>query len=277
MLNRKSERSSAGINNLTRALATLVLVVMSAGCNNLTEFNGETSRYGAIDIRGASTSATTVNASATAIFFEAVNAVVPNSSTQQNDACVYAVVDTTTLEVRGQSRVGDSLSLSVGGNQVPFPYQDANLRYATSATQPFSYQSGDVAQISIPGSGELFPPSNISVKLAEPIVPGALTLPAVGQSLALSWNATNDPTSAMLISVRYANPSNTSYANEQIYCSVKDDGIFEIPGTGLSALLASPAARRSVRFTRYRTNEVQIDSRTLLHVATTVDTVVTFQ
>ena len=269
--------SSAGNRSSRRALALLAFIGVTVGCNKLTEFNGETSRYGAIDIRGKSTSATAVNGSATAIFFEAINAVVPNSATQQNDACVYALVDTTTSVVSGQNRVGDSLSFMVGGNVVPLPFEPLNLRYITSSTQPFSYQSGDVAQISIPGSGDLFPSASITVKLAEPVIPGVITLPAVGQSLALSWNATNDPTAAMLISVRYANPSTSSYANEQIYCSVKDDGIFEIPASGLSGLLASPAALRSLRFTRYRTNELQIDSRTLLHVATTVDTVLTFQ
>ncbi len=277
MSKQRCKSSPEGNRSFPRFCALLALAVTAVGCNSLTEFRGETSRYGAIDIRGKSTSTTTVKASASAIFFEAVNAVVPNSATQQNDACVYAVVDTTAADVRGQNRVGDSLSFTVGGNLVPLPYEAANLRYVTPASQPFSYQSGEVAQISVPGSGELFPSSNINVKLAEPIIPGALVLPAVNQSLALSWNATNDPTSAILISVRYANPSTSSYANEQIYCSVKDDGIFEIPGTGLSGLLASPAALRSVRFTRYRTNELQIDSRTLLHVATTVDTVLTFQ
>ena len=87
-------------------------------------------------------------------------------------------------------------------------------------------------------------------------------------------NASSDTTAAILLSLKYNNPTTSSYPNEQIFCSAKDDGRFEIPAGALTALRASPASLRTITLTRFRTNESLLpDNRTLLHVATTVDTV----
>jgi hypothetical protein len=129
--------------------------------------------------------------------------------------------------------------------------------------------------VSIPG-GERFPASNVTVKLAEPIIPGAVAIPAAGQPLVVTWNATNDATTAVRLSLRYANPASSTFANEQVFCSLRDDGRTEIPANALASFLASPNARRSLTLTRFRTNEARPGPNALLHIATTVDTTVTF-
>jgi hypothetical protein len=131
-----------------------------------------------------------------------------------------------------------------------------------------------VAQVSIPGSAGAFPAQNISVKLAEPLLPQALTLPQPGLPLPVRWNATNDPTAAVIIQLKYADPTSSSFANRQVYCEVKDDGAFDIPANGLTSFLISPANLRSLTLTRWRTNEVLPDAKTVLHIVTSVDTVV---
>ncbi len=261
----------------SRSPQYLVLILLAASvlgaCNELTEYAPSTNRYGSINIDGSGTSATAATANASAVFFEAIQAGVPNSSSaeQQADACVYANIETTT-DGRG-FEAGTPISLAVGTNTVSIPYDATAARYAMPLTQRFSYTAGDNASITVPGSAN-FPASAISVKLAEPVIPGPIVIPATGSPLVVTWNGNNDATSAMLISVRYANPASSTSANEQIFCSVKDDGRFEIVGSALTALRASPASLRTITLTRFRTNESLLsDNRTLLHVATTVDTV----
>ena len=232
-----------------------------------------TNRYGSINIDGSGTSTTAVTAYASAVFFEAIQAGVPNSASreQQADACVFSSI-TTTTESRG-FEAGTPLSLTVGTRSLSIPYDATSARYAMPLTQRFTYSVGDNASITVPGSAN-FPASAISVKLAEPVSPGAITIPAATAPLVVTWNGNNDATSAMLISVRYANSASSTTANEQIFCSAKDDGRFEINGSALTALRASPASLRTITLTRFRTNESLLsDNRTLLHVATTVDTV----
>jgi hypothetical protein len=95
-----------------------------------------------------------------------------------------------------------------------------------------------------------------------------------GQPFTVTWNGTNDPTAAIILAIKYANPANATYANEQIYCALRDDGSHTIAAAGLVGFLGSPANRRSVTLTRWRTVEAQPAARTLLHVASSVDTTV---
>lgn len=255
------------------ALLSIATLGLTGACSKLTEYVPTTNRYGSINIEGDGTSATSVSAAPSAVFFEAVSAGVPNSAgaDQQSDACVFSTIEAPT-EGRGFD-AGTSIALAVGSTTLSVPYNATTARYAFPTTQRFTYNAGETAQITVPGSAN-FPASAISVKLAEPILPGAVALPAAGSPLVITWNATNDATAAVLISARYANPASSTTANEQIFCSAKDDGRFEIPSNALTALRASPASLRTLTLTRFRTNESLLsDNKTLLHVATTVDTV----
>ena len=256
--------------------AALVVIAALGACTKLTEYTASTNRYGSVNIKGKSTSTSEARAAASAFFFEAVIAAVPNSARQQDDQCVFTALDTNPPAVPNSARAGASLALTTGATSVTLPFEDLNFRYATPVAQPFTYRAGDMAQVTVPGNGDVYPASSISVKLAEPLLPGAVTLPAANQPLVISWNATNDTTSAILLSLRYARPASSTNANEQIFCSVKDDGRYDIPAAALASFLASPASLRSLQLTRFRTNESRLDGRTLLHIATTVDTIVKF-
>lgn len=254
------------------ALASLALV---GACGGLTDSSTPSpNRYGAVNIRGRATSNTAVRANATVIFFEAITIAVPNSTLQQTDNCIFQGVDTLPQVARGQFRAGESVSLTASGNTITMPYADALQRYATPDASPLAYNSGDVAQVSIPGSSGAFPAQNISVKLAEPLLPQAITVPQPGVPLPVRWNGTNDPSAAVIIQLKYADPTSSTFANRQVYCEVKDDGAFDIPANGLTSFLISPANLRSLTLTRWRTNEVLPDAKTVLHIVTSVDTVV---
>lgn len=248
----------------------------TVACSKLTEANPTVNRYGAVNITARGSSASSASASATVIFFEAFSAAVPSSVLQATDQCAYSTVDTTKSFPSGVKKAGDQVTLSIGANTVTLPYESGLFRYANVATSPFTYRSGDAVVANIPGSTDGFPSASISVRLAETLIPGAVAIPAPGAPLAVTWNASTDTTAAILLSLRYNNPTTSSYPNEQIYCSLKDDGKFDIPASGLTAFLAAPNASRSLRMTRWRTRESLLDPKTMLHIATSIDTTVKF-
>ncbi len=256
--------------------AIAATVTFLTSCAQLTESTPSSSRFAAVNIVAKATGSGRAMANATVIFFDAISAAVPNSALQQTDQCTFANVDTTTVVTRGVKKAGTSVGLLVGTTALTLPYDAGLFRYANPVNTPFSYATGDVAQATLPDGGEVFPASAISVRLAEPLLPGPLVLPVSGQALVVTWNAVSDTSSAIILQLKYANPTTSTYANEQVICSLKDDGRYDVPAGGLTAFLASPANRRSLQLTRWRTKESSIDSKTLLHIATSVDTVIVF-
>jgi hypothetical protein len=258
-------------------LAAPLLLSAMAACTSLTSSDVTPNRYASISIRARNSTGGRAVANATAIFFEAYTAAVPNSALQQTDQCAYSTVDTTVVVTKGVKKAGAAVTLGIGTTTVTMPYDDLYFRYANAEASPFTYGAGDVAQATIPGDAAVYPATAISVRLAEPLVPGIITVPTGTTPMAFTWNAAGDSTSAIILSLRYANPATASYANEQIYCSLKDDGFHQLPTSALAAFLASPNSKRSLVMTRWRTREASLDVRTILHIASSVDTTLVFQ
>jgi hypothetical protein len=243
-------------------------------CSSITDNQPSLQKYGAVNFLGKGTADGKGSASATVVAFESLDLLVPNSSTQQNDQCVFAVVDTLPSVVRGDRSAGETVSIAVAGASRQLPYSAADFRYATAGGAPIAYSAGDVATVSIPGDGNRFPALSGSLKLAEPLTLGPLALPAAGENLTVTWNATNDPTAAIILQVKYPNPVGSSYANEQVYCALRDDGSVVLPGALLNAFqLAS--SKRSLTLIRWRTNFIET-SAAGLHLASSIDTTVVF-
>ena len=265
-------------SSLHRASIVIAVFLVSA-CASLTDSNPTTNRYASVSIKAHNAASNRATANATAIFFEAYTAAVPNSLLAQTDQCVYSAIDTGNTVTKGVNKAGASVSLGIGAGSVTLPYDDLLYRYANPAASPFSYGNGDIVQAAILGDPVVYPASSISVRLAEPIVPGVITVPTTTAPMVFTWNApiAGDTTSAIILSLRYANPATATVANEQIYCALKDDGTHQLPTSALVAFLASPNDKRSLIMTRWRTRELLIDGRTILHVATSIDTTLTFK
>ncbi len=257
-----------------RLAPLLTCALLVSACGELTQANPTLNRYGAINIAAQGGTNASVPANATVIFFEAFTAAVPNSALQRTDECRFAAFDTTVTLTRGANKAGDNVNLAFGTQSVVLPYQASLLRYANPFDSPFTYASGDAAVVNIPGAAGVYPASSISVLLAEPIVPGAIALPAAGAPLVVTWNATTDATTAVILSLRYANPASGTFGNEQIFCALADDGRHELPGNALGPFLAAPGGTRSLRLTRWRTREALLDPSTVLHIATSVDSTI---
>ena len=243
-----------------------------AACASATESEQSVQRYGAANFTGKRTADGKVRASATVVAFESPELQVPNSSLQQNEQCVFAAVDTVPTPVRGDRSAGDAVAVRIGGVTTPLSYTAAEFRYGTAAASPIMYSAGDVAQVSIPGSGSAFPAITGEVKLAEPIELGPLVLPPVGENFTVTWNGTNDATSAIILQLKYPSPPTASFANEQVYCALRDDGSAVLPGGLLNSLQAANS-KRSFTLVRWRTNLVST-SGAKLHLTTSVDTTV---
>lgn len=263
---------------LAAAVTGAVSLVALAACTSLTNSNPDPNRYGSVSIIAKNTADGRASATATAIFFEAYTAAVPASVLQQTDQCVYSAVDTTTPLTKGIKQAGAQVTLGVAGSSITMPFDAALFRYATPSGSPISYGRGDAVQATIPGDPTTFPAATIGVKLAEPLIPGTITVPTGTTPMVFTWNApeASDTTSAIILSLRYANPPTSTYANEQIYCALKDDGFHQLPTTALAAFLASPNDKRSLVLTRWRTREQAPDSRTIVHIASSIDTVIKF-
>lgn len=255
--------------------AVLTAAALTGACSNITEQAPPFEKYGAVNFRAKSTSPTAASAAATVVFFEAVGLRIPNSTTQQTDQCVYSAVDTIPTVATGDRAAGNTIGITVGGATRQLAFAATERRYATPAGQPITYANGDVAQVSVPGDGASFPAMSGSLKLAEPLQLGPVAVPAAGQSLTVTWNGTNDPTAAIILQLKYANPPATTFANEQVYCALKDDGSATIPGGLLTPFLASGAPRRSVTLIRWRTNLVTASGATL-HLTSSIDTTFVF-
>lgn len=270
----------SGSSAKARSLSLSLLVgitAASAACTNLTEADPVTNRYGSVSIRARNAPNSRASANATVIFFDAFTAAIPNSALQRTDQCVFAGVDTTTQVIRGVKKAGAQVTLGIAGTDLALGYDETYQRYANPENAPFGYGSGEQVQVTIPGDASSFPASAIAVRLAEPLIPGPVAIPTGTAPMTFTWNAGGDTTSAVILSLRYANPATSTYPNEQIYCSLVDDGSHQLSTANLAAFLASPNDKRVLQMTRWRTRETFVDSRTLLHVATSVDTTIRFQ
>ncbi|MEN9508355.1 MAG: hypothetical protein RLZZ621_918 [Gemmatimonadota bacterium] len=249
-------------------IATAVL----AACQDATGYTPTVNRYAALNMVGRTAGNGEGQARITAIFFDALTLSVPNSALQQSDQCTLAAVDTLTLVTRGEKKLLTTPTLAIGGVPATLIYRDSLARYEPTEST-VRYRAGDLAQFTIPADAA-FPGGSLSVKLAEPVLPGKITVPTVGQSMNVTWNGTNDPTAAIILSLRYANPVSSPYANEQVYCALRDDGVHDFTPVALTNFYNSPPALRSLTITRWRTSEALPDARSLLHLASSFDTTV---
>ena len=261
-----------------RRLSVLVAVTGSAAlaaCSNLSGSEVQPNRYGALNVQAKNNGSTSATGLATMIFFKGVSVSVPNSSNSQFDQCIISSNDTSNVAATGMNSVGTGLAMSIAGRAVPLTYNSATLRYESGANQ-VNYNSGESVTINVPDAGTVFPLSTLTLKLAEPIIPSPLTLPAANADWLVRWNGTNDGVSSIQLQLRYATSSTATAPTEQVYCVLQDDGSVTLPASYLTGFLASPNALRSMRLLRWRTSERVVDANTLLHLTSTIDTVITF-
>ena len=141
----------------------------------------------------------------------------------------------------------DSLARTVGAT-------DATYHSALLAGIPFT--PGDSMVFTIPGDKNGFPTSVFRGKTAERFALNAVTVPAVGNPVPLSWApAATDSNAAMFVTFRYATGTSTTF-NRQIACTFIDDGAGSAPATVTTDWIN--ATKRDVIAQRARTILTQV-------------------
>lgn len=246
------------------------LLVPLASCLNASDNSNNLFQYGALAVTGLG-GGTQVSATANGIFFEALAANIPDSRTVQN-TCVTGAVESTASPAQGELKAGAALSMlsGAGSGKVTTTLAFNSLNVSYLGTAGFTYKSGDSATVLVPGETGGFPASSVTVRLAEPIIPEDITVPNASADMPVRWNV-GDSTSAIILSIQYANPASSASANEQLVCSLKDDGNETVPFSSLALFINSPADKRAVRLTRWRTSVVQPTARSVLHIVSSTD------
>lgn len=253
--------------------AALLLTLPLAACLKSVNDPGTATKYGAITVTGFP-NGSAVRATARAIFFPAYSVAVPNSRVTSN-ACQFAAVDTNAVVSQGLMKAGTALGLiagsGAGASTLSLDYDIGTVSYNNPTV--FGYSAGDSVAVTIPGDAAGYPAASIKVRLAEPLLVPDVTVPAVGGTMPIRWN-TGDSTSAIIMTLKYANPSTSRYANEQVVCTLIDDGAEDLTAAALVNFNNSPVDLRSLKMTRWRTQLTTPVEGSVLHIVSTVDTLV---
>jgi hypothetical protein len=177
----------------------------------------------------------------------------------------------TAAEQFGDLSAGAALGLTIGPVQTSIPQRPigaASFNYQTA--EAITFTPGDSARISVPGEVGQFPAAELTVKTAEAFTVAPVAIPAIGDNLDITWTPAGDTSSAMLISLRYADEGATTL-NTQIFCDVSDGGQITIESNLLSGWVAAEAGLREVAASRVRTDQTGSDEGFLLHALSSYD------
>lgn len=183
----------------------------------------------------------------------------------QNDTCFVTPFSPTSTVIDGSLRflnAGDYVQTQVAGRvDSLFPIPGISLRvYQRTQSQGIPYTPGDTLRVVFPGA--TFPAGALSVRTAEGFTHDTIIVPATGAGLPLTWTTTPAGGSQMTVSLRYNNGFQTTGLNEQVFCSLIDDGNATIPTAYLDGWRQALNDERQTRMARVRSSEVVLDQRT---------------
>lgn len=258
----------------SRARVAAVLVcsasLSASACLSLSDAEGS-DRIGSITISSTMTSQVPRRATPTATFFTSQPTDLPSSRVGSDQCGTFNFVPESFTP--GNLLAGASLQLQVG-NQSYGMSERANVPrvYGLTSGETFPFMAGDSVRVSIPGQAGGFPPAQIAVKLAEPVVLAPLVVTDADQDLAFQWETNGDANSSLIISLRYTAAVTTEVPDAQLLCIVRDNGSYTIPAGTLGLYYSSNPASRSVNVLRWRTNSARVDDRSQIYIVSTVDT-----
>ena len=143
--------------------------------------------------------------------------------------------------------------------------------YVLEPTDRFPFHPGEDVTITVPGAPGGFANGTISVRTAQgfafgPIEPN----PPAGQGLALTWSPpapAGDDSTKILLSLQYGVGVGQIEPNEQIFCSLVDDGTAEIPALYLSQWRNATPGSRQYEAARWRIVIKEVSGGVLLAIS----------
>jgi hypothetical protein len=162
---------------------------------------------------------------------------------------------------------GDSVAVStVDLTKYLFPTVDVDLEAYVLRDSLFPFQPGENVTITVPGAAGGFTNGTISVLTARGFTLGPIDpSPPVDEGLDLTWSPTGDDSTKMLISLQYG--VGQLEPNQQIFCSLIDDGAAEVPPGLVTQWRNATTGSRKVEAARWRVALKEVNGGVLLVVS----------
>jgi hypothetical protein len=163
---------------------------------------------------------------------------------------------------------GDNVAIATASATTHlFPTVEASRElYALPAGERFPFHPGERLTITVPGEPGGFASGSISILTAPPFALGEIDpSPPPGETLDLTWTPAGDDSTKMLISLQYA--VGGTQANEQIFCSLVDDGAASIQSVLAARWAAATTGTRNVEAARWRVAIREVQDGVLVAVS----------
>lgn len=243
-----------------------IACIALAGC--LDPDSGPDQNYGVIGLTTVVTETDTL-LSPEAIFYRSGQLILPTSRVG-GDECQVAPFPALSGEVQPPRFLdaGDSVQVSTGGRtRYLYPIIDATREvYKMRPGVSYPFSPGERVTIAVPGAPGGFPGGTVDVLTARPFALGAVSAaPPQNEGLPLTWTPAGDDSTKMLVSIQYGvgQPS----ANQQIFCSLRDDGSATIPEVLIAQYRNATTGTRKVEAARWRVSLAQVDGGVLVLVS----------
>ena len=250
----------------------LVLVMATAfiaACDNALEGINQQGTWGFVTVSAMKDASGSHFADAEGLFFRGNLRAVPNADYTTADTCADApfsegnnLLGVTFLDA------GQSVSATLGGvaNTLDRTTTAEGLAYLPPS--PITFTPGDSIVVDVPGVPGGYPAGSIRAKTAEAFTfPTELDVPAGTEAIQLTWTPPEGPSSAMVVSLRYATATDPSILSRNVLCTFIDDGVDSIPFRWHQNW-SSSSGLRAVVATRLRTHYVAAGDANLGVVST---------
>jgi hypothetical protein len=226
------------------------------------------SNYGVIGLTTVVTATDTI-LSPEALFYRTGLLGLPTSRVN-SDQCQVAAYPTPTqgTQLPRFLDAGDSVAISTTTTtKYLFPVVSANGEaYVLEEADRFPFRPGENVTITVPGAPGGFANGTISVLTARAFTLGPIeAAPPASTPLDLTWTPAGDDSTKMLISLQYG--VGQLAANQQIFCSLVDDGAAQVAPIYLTQWRTANTGSRKVEAARWRVAVKEVTGGVLLVVS----------
>lgn len=216
---------------MTRPLG-IVVVLALAGCKLSSDL--PTSRpLGVINQRGVQVASNSYGTAPTGVFFNASGVITPDSRFVV-DSCTQTIypIDTGATPQYSYLDAGSGITVQTdlgSGTLKPDTTLGGLVSYQLPSDSLLPFTPGAPMTFTVPGATNGFPAISLSAATAAPYTFGPIdTLPDPA-AFNITWSPAAGTGSAMVISLQFATDSAATRPDQQIYCSLVDDGSVTIP------------------------------------------------
>lgn len=226
------------------------------------------SNYGVIGLTTVVTDTDTI-LSPEALFYRTGLLGLPTSRVS-SDQCQVAAYPTPTqgTQLPRFLDAGDSVAVSTATTtKYLFPIVSADGEsYVLEEADRFPFQPGESVTVTVPGAAGGFANGTISVLTARGFTLGPIDpAPPATEGLDLTWTPAGDDSTKMLISLQYG--VGQLAANQQVFCSLVDDGAAEVPAILLTQWRTATTGSRKAEAARWRVAVREVTGGVLLVVS----------